>query len=92
MQSQLEELAQFLEPTSRIELKSTAVTNLLTFSSNMEIVENLITNPKLLSALVDLTTDASYAVAKDACFGKTDCSIIDSSDVYKNSVFISFKF
>ena len=70
MQSQLEELVQFLEPTSRIELKSTAVTNLLTFSSSKEIVENLITNLKLLRALVDLTTDASYAVAKDACFGK----------------------
>lgn len=89
MQSQLEELVQFLEPTSRIELKSTAVTNLLTFSSSKEIVENLITNFKLLRALVDLTTDASYAVAKDACFGKFNHLSNNFLELFKNSIVIS---
>jgi hypothetical protein len=70
MESQLEELIPFLEATSRVELKSVAITNLLSLSGTHEIVEVLIKNSKLLKTLVDLTTDASYVIAKDACFGE----------------------
>lgn len=70
MDSQLEELIQFLESTSRVELKSVAITNILSLTGSHEIVEVLIKNAKLLKTLVDLTTDASFAIAKDACFGE----------------------
>lgn len=34
-------------------------------------IEIIISNHQLLKTLVTLTTDPSYVIAKDACFGKT---------------------
>jgi hypothetical protein len=86
MEQNLKELIQFLKDDSRIELKSSAIANILgkqPLSSERNIinrlihagltgdknsVEILISNFELLKTIVHLTTDASYVIAKDACF------------------------
>lgn len=91
MKNQLEEFLPFLENNSRIELKSVALSHIVSKSKTIIIkkflqklmkylfagltgtnegVEIIIANHQLLKTLVELTTDPSYVIAKDACFGK----------------------
>ncbi|CRK97286.1 CLUMA_CG010681, isoform A [Clunio marinus] len=68
MEKQLEEFIPFLENESRLELKSVALSHILSLTGNHDGVEVLISNEKLLRTLVKLIKDPNYVVSKDACF------------------------
>ncbi|CAG9805931.1 unnamed protein product [Chironomus riparius] len=68
MENQLAEVVQFLQKDSRIDLKSTALANILGLTGDKSGVEIIYSNADLLRALVNLLTDESHVIAKDACF------------------------
>jgi len=74
MESQLEEVILFLKNNSRIELKSVALSNIVSLTGTKEGVEFIVANNQLLRTLVELLTDPSYVIAKDACFALINIS------------------
>ncbi|KAG5682279.1 hypothetical protein PVAND_011642 [Polypedilum vanderplanki] len=68
MDKQIIELIQFLKNETRIELKSVAISNILALTGDKDGIEILISNFEILNAIVLLTTDKNFVIAKDACF------------------------
>uniref|UniRef100_A0A336LMG7 Protein HGH1 homolog n=1 Tax=Culicoides sonorensis TaxID=179676 RepID=A0A336LMG7_CULSO len=63
----INELVTFLDVNSRLDLKAVAVAHVLSLTANSEGKNLLYTNDKLIEALLNLTSDTTEAIAKDAC-------------------------
>lgn len=62
----LREITPFLSKSSRLDLKSVSLTHVLGLTGSKDGITLLSQCPELLSNVVDLTTDQSESVRKDA--------------------------
>ncbi|XP_076626146.1 protein HGH1 homolog [Colletes latitarsis] len=62
----LQEICQFLNPNTRLDLKAITLEHVLSVTGSLEGREQLLKLPDLLTQLIALTQDSSTAVSKDA--------------------------
>ncbi|XP_059612275.1 protein HGH1 homolog [Phlebotomus argentipes] len=64
----LSEFKAFLQKDSRLDLKAVALAHILSLSGNVDSRELLSKSPDILGLILDLTTDPTAAISKDATF------------------------
>jgi len=65
--SELEELAQFLSKHQRLDVKAVAVQHILGMTGNKEGIAAISKVPVVSTRLLELLSDSSHGIAKDAC-------------------------